>query len=565
MQAPPESATLKNSDILRAMQALREGDFSTRLTGDYVGLDADVANTFNDVVSLNEKLMRQLQELGQDIGKNGMTERRCELPEATGDWHACIEIVNELIDDVVLPTIEVERVTKQLHDIAEVIADVANGELSKRISIGDVAGDIRVLEESVNRIIEQLGAYASKAKQADSGSIAEAKNSGGGQTNRADHELHAKLAHAQNFYALGHVTRGIAHEFGNMLMVTMSALQRVLGMGDLDENKTETLNRALEAARRCRDLIRRLRNYASVPDFSAETLDINDSIETLSTLLRHMEEESFEFILDLQGDLWPVRTDRVRLEMAIVSLVVSLHDAMPYGGRLTLRTRNITNDKTAGASGKANGPYVLFELAEAKSPSAKEGSEHILDSNHAMQTDGLDLSTLHAFVRRSGGELTVDHESGQGRTVQIQLPRCMEETADKGPMSGSEVPARLSGRKQIVLVVDDDVAVRSFTADLLRSIGLRVLEADDAQDALKLLKQEPEMRLMLTTVTLPGNLNGDRLADEARRLHPKIKILFTSAQTTQSEAKASSSKLKPLLRKPYLEHELESAVIALLH
>lgn len=519
MQAPPESVTLKNSDILRAMQALREGDFSTRLSGDYVGLDADLANTFNDVVSLNENLMRQLQELGQDIGKNGITERRGELPEATGDWQACIEIVNELIDDVVSPTTEVE----------------------------------------------QLGTYASNAKQADSRTIAEAKNSGGGQTICPGHELNAKIIRAQNFYALGHVTRGIAHELGNMLMVTMSALQRVLGMGDLDENKTETLNRALEGTLGCRDLIRRLRNYASVPDFAAETLDINDSIKSLSTLLRHMQEESFEIILELQEDLWPVRTDPVGLEMAILSLVVSSYDAMPYGGRLTLRTRNITNDKTPGASGIAHGDHVLFELAEAKSPSAKESSEHIPDSNNAMQTDGLDLSTVHAFVKRSGGQMTVDHESGQGRTVRIQLPRFTVETAARGSMSGSELPARLTGRKQIVMVVDDDVTVRSFTAELLRSIGLRVVEADDAQDALELLKQEPEIRLMLTTVELPGILNGAGLADEARRLHPNIKILFTAAQTIQSEAEVNSSELQPMLRKPYRGEELESAVIELLH
>lgn len=381
-------------------------------------------------------------------------------------------------------------------------------------------------------------------------------------------DLEQKLMHAQKIDALGHMTGGIAHDFGNMLMVTIAGLQRVLRTDDLDEQKTKNLELALEGANRCRDLIKRLLAFARNQPLSPQLIDVNQLIEGLSELLHRAVGGAIEVVMELQDGIWAVRADAGQLELAILNLAVNSKDAMPNGGRITLRTRNVDAAPVHRSSGGVCGDHVEIELVDTGTGMPRDVLERALEPYYTTKElghgTGLGLSTTYGFVKQSGGEMTVDSERDRGTSVRICLPRSTASPAGDEPADVAGVPRPPSQNALLIMVVEDDAPVRSSMAGLLRDIGYRVVEAEDAQDALKLLEMEPTISLMLTDVLMPGSLNGYQLAEEVRRLHPDIKILFVSAHTGKKLAGITGAELGPMLRKPFLDHELAKAVSDLL-
>lgn len=381
-------------------------------------------------------------------------------------------------------------------------------------------------------------------------------------------DLEQKLVHAQKIEALGHMTGGIAHDFGNMLMVTIAGLQRVLRTDDLGEQKTKHLELALEGANRCRDLIKRLLAFARNQALSPQQIDVNQLIEGLTELLHRAVGDSIEVVMELQDGIWAVRADAGQLEVAILNLAVNSKDAMPNGGRITLRTRNVDAVPVHRSSGSVRGDHVEIELVDTGTGMPRDVLERALEPYYTTKElghgTGLGLSTTYGFVKQSGGEMTVESEPDRGTSVRICLPRSTASPAGDEPAAGTGVPSQPSQNPLLIMVVEDDAPVRSSTAGLLRDIGYRVVEAEDAQDALKLLEMEPTISLMLTDVLMPGGLNGYQLAEEVRRLRPDIKILFASAHTGKKLPGITGAELGPMLRKPFLDHELAKAVSDLL-
>jgi CheY-like chemotaxis protein len=139
---------------------------------------------------------------------------------------------------------------------------------------------------------------------------------------------------------------------------------------------------------------------------------------------------------------------------------------------------------------------------------------------------GLGLSQVYGFVKQSGGHINIYSEPGEGTTVRIYFPRAL----DVGAVERHPAPAQIPefGGREMVLVVEDNHDVRAYTAEILRELGYRVLEAQEADSALSFLASEPEIKLLFTDIGLPGPFNGRQLADKARKIRPDVKTLFTT-------------------------------------
>ena len=255
----------------------------------------------------------------------------------------------------------------------------------------------------------------------------------------------------------------------------------------------------------------------------------------MSELLRHSLGTDVQLETVLAGGLWQSHIDPNQLENAILNLAVNARDAMPEGGRLTIETANCHLDERYAANnlGVPAGQYVMIAVTDTgtgMSPAViAKAFDPFFTTKEVGRGTGLGLSQVYGFVKQSGGHVKIYSELGQGTTVKVYLPRLSATAAQD--VSDQTAPGLAMGDLQdTILVVEDEPAVRRFSVEALSELGYRVLEADGAVAALRLLDAHPEISLLFTDVVMPET-NGRKLADEALRRRPDLKVLFTTGYT----------------------------------
>ncbi|MDQ3558909.1 MAG: PAS domain-containing protein [Pseudomonadota bacterium] len=374
------------------------------------------------------------------------------------------------------------------------------------------------------------------------------------------------LRQAQKMEAVGQLTGGIAHDFNNMLAVVIGSLD-LLGrrVGASDPRARRYIDAATDGARRAALLTQRLLAFSRQQPLQPEPVDANKLVTGMTDLLRGSLGGDIRLETVLAGGQWRTHADPNQLENVLLNLAVNARDAMPEGGRLTIETQNAHLDARYAAVhlGVPAGQYVLIAVTDTGAGMPPDVIAKAFDpfftTKEIGKGTGLGLSQVYGFVKQSGGHVKIYSEPGQGTTVKIYLPRFMtaEGEADE-EVSGPDMP--LGERDEVVLVVEDEPAVRQFTVDALGELGYRVLEADGAQVALRLLDAHPEIALLFTDVVMP-DVNGRKLADEARRRRPDLKVLFTTGYTRN--AVVHNGVLDPgveLIGKPFTIEELAAKV-----
>ncbi len=377
--------------------------------------------------------------------------------------------------------------------------------------------------------------------------------------------LEQQLAHAQKIEAIGQLTGGIAHDFGNMLTVVILNLDRVRRIGKLEPPIKRSVDLALDGAMHCRDMLKQLLSFARQQPLTPRSFNLNHLIHDLTDLLNRTLGERVEIRKELGRELWQVSADPTQVEASIVNLVVNARDAMPNGGAVTVRTTNV--DLAADTvSSLAAGPYVLLEVIDTGTGMTKDvlarALEPFFTTKEAGRGTGLGLSTTYGFVRQSGGELIMESEPGNGTVVRIYLPRNtvdgpVEPEREYLPPEARPVPRAKAN--ELVLAVEDDEQVRNTTSGLLRELGYQVLEASDVPAALELLDKH-DIVLLFTDLIMPGAMNGYQLAVEALKRKPGIRVLYTSAHAGDRILEIAGRALQPMLRKPYRDDELARAI-----
>jgi CheY-like chemotaxis protein len=310
----------------------------------------------------------------------------------------------------------------------------------------------------------------------------------------------------------------------------MNLAQRKLKRGETDIGKF--VDAAIDATQRAANLTARLLAFSRQQPLAPQIVDANRLVSGMSDLLRGSLGEAIRIETVLAGGLWRTHVDPSQVENALLNLAVNSRDAMPDGGRLTIETANAyLDDRYAAVNAEVvPGQYVMIAVTDTGSGMPPEVAarafEPFYTTKPASKGTGLGLSQVFGFVKQSGGHVKIYSEPGQGTTVKIYLPRHFgEELSDSVPAAREE-----RAETGVILVVEDDERVRAGTIDALTELGYSVLSAAGGEEALKTLRGNAKVDILFTDIVMPG-MNGRKLADEALKLAPSIKVLFTTGFT----------------------------------
>ncbi|MDR6305607.1 PAS domain S-box-containing protein [Nitrobacter vulgaris] len=346
------------------------------------------------------------------------------------------------------------------------------------------------------------------------------------------------LRQAQKMEAVGQLTGGIAHDFNNMLAVVMGSLEILRRqVGTSDTRAARYIELAKEGAQRATTLTQRLLAFSRQQPLNPEVLDLNKLVPGMSELLSHSLGADIQYETVLADGLWRAHVDRNQLESAILNLAVNARDAMVEAGRLTIETQNTHIDELLPAAdyGVPAGQYVTIAMSDTGGGMPPEVIAKAFDPFFTTKAvgkgTGLGLSQVYGFVKQSGGHVKIYSELGKGTTIKLYLPRFFGAADNHSDKLSAVLP--LGKTHEVILVVEDEAAVRQLSVDALMEIGYDVLEADGGVAALRVLDAHPEIALLFTDIVMP-DMNGRRLADEVRKRRPDIKVLYTTGYTRNS-------------------------------
>ncbi|HWL20537.1 MAG TPA: MASE4 domain-containing protein [Bradyrhizobium sp.] len=390
-----------------------------------------------------------------------------------------------------------------------------------------------------------------------------------GERTRELIESREQLAHAQRLEAVGKLTGGVAHDFNNLLTVIIGNLD-MIARNIADADLARLAATAIRAANRGARLTQQLLMFSRREVLRPETVNPNRLLIEMEDLMKRAVGPGVAFELTLDPALDPAHIDAAQFQAAILNIVVNARDALPDGGRLQIRTRNLDAREVAATGQLAPGFYIAISIADdgVGIPPDVLGRvfEPFFTTKDVGKGSGLGLSQVYGFAKESGGLGQIKSEPGLGTTVEIILPR-----SERRPIStiaegepGSSVPLRRAANDEVVLVVDDDSDVLEIAVRTLRQLGYRTLTAQDAREALNRLRMTDRIDILFSDVIMPGGMNGAQLALEARRLRPDLKVLLTSGYT----ADALSGELGlggvpaeiPFLKKPYRNEDLAARI-----
>ncbi len=351
--------------------------------------------------------------------------------------------------------------------------------------------------------------------------------------------MEMQMVQGQKMQAVGQLAGGIAHDFNNVLTAIILGTDELLGSIRPTDPGFKDIISIKQNANRAASLVRQILAFSRRQTLRPEVLNLNDVVSNLSILLDRLLSDNVKLNLERYRDLWLVKADVIQFEQVIVNLAVNARDAMPAGGTVTITTRNITQRMSADIEdqGMQVGEYVLIQVADTGSGMTQEVRDKVFEpfftTKGVGKGTGLGLSMVYGIVKQTGGFIYIDSEVGEGTTFRIYLPRHEEdagETAEK-LSSGAEGDKKnkpdLTGTETILLVEDEE-AVRGFSARALRKRGYEVFEAGTGVQALEIMNEvDGRIDLVVSDVMMP-EMDGPTMAREMRATKPDLKIIFVS-------------------------------------
>lgn len=376
----------------------------------------------------------------------------------------------------------------------------------------------------------------------------------------------SKLRQSQKMEALGQLTGGIAHDFNNFLATISSSLE--LLRLRVSTNRTDSIARYIDlaegATKRAASLTHRLLSFARQQPLKPELISPASIIESLRDLLRSVLGTGIDLIFDLEtGDY--ILCDLNQLENAVMNLCINARDAMPEGGVLTISVRQTLIQKDLSAPfNLPAGTYVAVVVSDngvGMPPDvARRAFDPFFTTKQPNSGTGLGLSMVYGFCLQSNGYVDVSSQEGVGTQVTMYFPS--EERADTSAPVAKPSENYPRGKGEVILLVDDELGVRQMAAELLADLGYIVMQATNADAALKKSELMSRLDLLVTGVGLAGGIDGVELAKRLKKARPDIKVLFTTGYSQRYEKELNE--LGTLCLKPFTLADIAKQIRSLL-
>jgi len=374
-------------------------------------------------------------------------------------------------------------------------------------------------------------------------------------------QLERKFWQVQKLEAVGRLAGGVAHDFNNVLMIVSSYADLLLQRNCMDEKSVGYAKQIHQAALRAATVTQQLLAFSRKQILEPEVLDPNTVLKDLGKMLPKLLGEDIKLVLDPDPAISRIKVDRGQLEQIIMNLSVNARDAMPKGGRLTIRTRNVTLDGAFAREHPSTipGSYVLLSVSDSGLGMDAETKAMIFEpfftTKERGKGTGLGLATVYGIVKQSGGFIWVNSEPGEGSSFDIYLPTV---NAPLPLPAKPYVPdLRLRGSERILLVEDEEQLLAA-TSEFLQRSGYSVLTARSGLDALRAAEsQSGTIDLLLTDVIMP-EIDGVELARTIRRNDPHVRVLYMSGYSDRTVEGLGEGTL--LLRKPFSQQLLAGKI-----
>ena len=389
--------------------------------------------------------------------------------------------------------------------------------------------------------------------------------------------LENQINQSQKMDMVGQLAGGIAHDFNNVLSAIMMATDFLLNAHKPTDPSFQDIMQIKQNANRAAALVRHLLAFSRKQTLRPQVLDLGESLSDIENLLKGLIGEKVKLEVVHGRDLWPVKVDVSQFEQVIVNLAVNARDAMPEGGRLMVRTANLTSQEAAQLSykGMPAADYVRIDVGDTGTGIPTDIVDKIFEpffsTKEVGKGTGLGLSTVYGIVKQTGGFIYVDSKADKGTSFHIFLPRHHAEqdlqpdapgatSAAKGASAEAKPRADLTGQGTILLVEDEE-GLRSLNARGLRSRGYSVIEASNGLEALGALEEKNgAVDLVVSDVVMP-EMDGPSLLKAMRGRNPDLKIIFVSGYAEDAfEKSLPENQQFAFLPKPFTLSQLVAAV-----
>jgi PAS domain S-box-containing protein len=347
--------------------------------------------------------------------------------------------------------------------------------------------------------------------------------------------LAEQLRMSQKMEAIGRLAGGIAHDFNNLLHVILTYVGLALKTVHESDPLWEDLMEVKKAGKRATTLIKQLLAFGRKQVLQPVVLDLNQIIAGIEKVLGRMLGENIELVQEYAPNLGQTLADPGQIEQVLMNLTVNARDAMPEGGRLTIETANVELDEEYAAHhvGVIPGSYVQLSVTDTGCGMDEQTKARIFEpfftTKEKGKGTGLGLSTVYGIIKQSGGNIQVNSEPGHGTTFMIYLPRSLSVTTAIS-INPPKIPRLLMGT-EIILLAEDEEAVRNLTRRILCNAGYTVLTAANGGEALLFSAQHAGgIHLLLTDVIMP-RMSGKTLAQELSKTRPALRVLYMSGYT----------------------------------
>ncbi len=377
----------------------------------------------------------------------------------------------------------------------------------------------------------------------------------------ARRRMQAQMEEGARLQSVGRLAGGVAHDFNNLLAAITGAAEAALARGP-DAPTAEDLRQIMDSASRGARLVKQLLAFASRQALAPRVLPLAETVEAMAPLLRRLIGGRHLLALDLPPAPGPrVRVDGSQLDQVLLNLAVNARDAMPAGGtiRVGIETLALTADRVEPGAVVPPGDWVVLTVEDSGRGIAPADLPRIFEpfftTRRADGGTGLGLSTVLGIVRQSGGHVTVASRPGEGTAFRLWFPVAMEAVSVPAPVA---VPA--TGAARSVLLVEDEAPLRRLAAHALKAAGHTVREAEDAEAALEAVADGFVPDVLVSDVTMPGDMDGIALADALRATVPGLGIILVSGYAERAVGEGVAGRGYSFLEKPFRMKALLAAI-----